>query len=381
MTVRRALLSVSDKTGLVEFARALARLGVELVASGGTAGALSGAGLPVTSVEDLTGLPPVLGGRVKTLHPAIHAGILARDSDEDRTTLEASGWPLFDLVVVNLYPFVETVLQEGTGETEAIEQIDIGGVALIRAAAKNFTRVTVVTTPADYERVLAEIRAAGETSPATRRDLALKAFATTCAYDAAITDYFLATDEGALPPALSFTLPETQSLRYGENPHQQAALYAPPGVGPLGGTLLQGKALSYNNLLDLDAAWAAASDFGEPAIVIVKHLSPCGLATGPDLPAVFRAALASDPLSAFGGVIACNRPFDRAAADALGDLFVEAIAAPDFDDDALEALASRANCRLLRMRPMPPPAIWCAACGRASSPRPPTPATKPSGRS
>lgn len=355
MTVRRALLSVFDKTSLVEFARSLAGSGVELVASGGTAGALQAANLPVTSVEELTGLPPILGGRVKTLHPAVFAGILARDTDEDRAALESSGWPLFDLVAVNLYPFVETVSREGISEAEAVEQIDIGGVALIRAAAKNFARVTVVTDPIDYDRVLAEIQVSGNTSLATRRDLAIRAFASTCAYDAAIADYFLTTDEGALPPALSFTLPQAQSLRYGENPHQRAALYAPPGVGPLGGTLLQGKALSYNNLLDLDAAWAAASDFDEPAIAIVKHLSPCGIAAGPDLPAVFRAALASDPLSAFGGVIASSRPFSQAAAEALGDLFVEAIAAPEFDDAALEVLAARANCRLLKMRPVPAP--------------------------
>ena len=355
MTIRRALLSVWDKTGLVGFATGLHEAGAELVASGGTAHALHEAGLPVASVEDFTGLAPVLGGRVKTLHPAIHAGILARDTDEDRAALEENGWSLIDLVAVNLYPFVETVSQEGVTEAEAIEQIDIGGVALIRAAAKNFARVTVVTAPADYDRVLEEIRRAGDTSPDTRRELALKAFATTTAYDAAIADYFLASDEEVLPPALSFTLPRAETLRYGENPHQQAALYAPPGVGPLGGQLLQGKALSYNNLLDLDAAWAAASGFGEPAIAIVKHLGPCGIATGPDQPAVFHAALASDPVSAFGGVIASNRPFDRPLAEALGDLFVEAIAAPDFDTRALEALASRANCRLLKVGLLPTP--------------------------
>ncbi len=347
----RALLSVYDKSGLVDFAHSLSELGVELVASGGTGNALREAGLDVTTVEDLTGLPSVLGGRVKTLHPAIHGGILAQETGDDRATLDAQGWSPIDLVVVNLYPFVETVSRPGVTLDQAVEQIDIGGVALIRAAAKNFGRVTVVTTPDDYDAVLSEFQAHGDTTPEARQRLAMKAFGVTAAYDEAITAYLTGEAEAALPQALALTLPQAQVLRYGENPHQQAALYAPPGVGPLGGDLLQGKPLSYNNLLDLDAAWTAAEDFDAPTVVIVKHLSPCGIACGDDLAATFRAALASDPVSAFGGVIACNRPFDETIAGALGDLFVEAIAAPGFTDAAREILSARKNCRLLQMMP------------------------------
>ena len=357
MTARKALLSVYDKTGLIEFAQGLARAGVELVSSGGTGKALREAGLTVATVEDLTGLPSVLGGRVKTLHPAIHGGILAQDTAEDTATLEESGWGWIDLVVVNLYPFVETISKAGVTEAEAIEQIDIGGVALIRAAAKNFKRVTVITTPADYAAVLEEIAAEGDTSLETRRRLAEKAFAVTAAYDTAIAGYFAGQQADPLPAALSITLPQEMVLRYGENPHQQAALYTPTGVGPLGADQLQGKPLSYNNLLDIDAAWTAMGDFDDPAIVIVKHLSPCGIAVGENLPETFEAALASDPVSAFGSVIACNRPFDRPTAEALGKLFVEAIAAPEFTDEALEKLAGRKNCRLLKMKPLEDPAV------------------------
>jgi phosphoribosylaminoimidazolecarboxamide formyltransferase/IMP cyclohydrolase len=350
----RALLSVSDKTGLTDFARGLSEVGVELIASGGTAQAIRDAGLPVTSVAKYTGLPSVLGGRVKTLHPAIHGGILARDSDDDRATLSEQDWRAIDVVVVNLYPFVETIGRAGVTLEEAIEQIDIGGVALLRAAAKNHARVTVVSDPADYAAVLAEIRENGNTPPETRFSLARKAFAQTAAYDAAIAGYLAGSDDDALPDTLSVTMPRALSLRYGENPHQQAALYTPPGVGPLGGDLLQGKPLSYNNLLDLDAAWTCAADFDDPAVVIVKHLGPCGVACGDEQAETFRAALSSDPVSAFGGVIATNRPFDGATAAALGDLFVEAIAAPAFTDEAREVLAARENCRLLPMGDLPP---------------------------
>jgi phosphoribosylaminoimidazolecarboxamide formyltransferase/IMP cyclohydrolase len=350
MTIRRALLSVYDKTGLVEFASALGGAGVELVASGGTADHLSRAGLSVTPVEDLTGLPAILGGRVKTLHPAIHAAILARDTADDQATLEVQGWGPIDLVVVNLYPFVETVSRPGVTDAEAIEQIDIGGVALLRAAAKNHARVTVVVDPADYGQVV-EAAARGEDVPADlRRQLAYKAFAHTAAYDVAIANYL--TPDAGLPPTLAVALPQAQTLRYGENPHQAAALYALPGIGPLGGELLQGKPLSYNNLLDLDAAWRCASSFradGTPTAVIVKHLNPTGVAQAETLASAFEAALASDPVSAFGGVIASSVPFDRQAAEALGDLFVEAIAAPGFDRGAREVLASRQDCRLLVM--------------------------------
>ncbi|MCC6905838.1 MAG: bifunctional phosphoribosylaminoimidazolecarboxamide formyltransferase/IMP cyclohydrolase [Anaerolineae bacterium] len=359
MTMRRALISVSDKAGLVEFARGLSAAGVELIASGGTASSLSEAGIPVRTVEDLTGLPGVLGGRVKTLHPAIFGGILAReDNPDDRATVAAQGWDWIDLVVCNLYPFVQTVSRPDVTLEQAIENIDIGGPSLIRAAAKNHDRVAVITSVEDYAPVLAEVQQSGDTSQETRRRLALRAFAHTAAYDSAITAYLSGLAGDDLPETLPVTLPRSISLRYGENPHQQAALYASPGMGPLGGELLQGKELSYNNLLDLDAAWAAASDFSEPAVVIVKHLGPCGIATGDTLAGAFGAALASDPISAFGGVIAVNRPVDEAFVEALGSLFVEAIAAPGFSAGAVERLAAvKKNCRLLRMGALAPARI------------------------
>ena len=357
MTLKCSLFSVYDKTGLVDFARPLARRGVELVASGGTARILRQAGLPVRAVSDLTGSPEILGGRVKTLHPAVHGPILSRRTPADRAELAGLGWGEIDLVVVNLYPFERTAAGTQSSLEAAIEQIDIGGVALLRAAAKNFAHVTVVCDPADYAPVLAEIEAQGEVSPETRRRLAVKAFARTAVYDAAIYRY-LAGDDSLLPERLVLHLRKLTDLRYGENPHQRAALYAPPGVtGPLGGELLQGKPLSYNNLLDLDAAWRAAVGFERPTLVIVKHLSPCGIASAGALAEAFPLALAGDPVSAFGGVIAANRPFDGPTARALGDLFVEAIAAPAFTDEAREALSGRKGCRLLELSRAAPDAI------------------------
>jgi len=357
METKEAFLSVYDKTGLVDFASVLVEAGYQLVSSGGTGTTLREAGFDVTTVEDLTGLPSILGGRVKTFHPAIHGGILAKETEEDRKTLEERGWGYIDVVAVNLYPFVETVSKPETTEAEAIEQIDIGGVALIRAAAKNFNRVTVITSPGDYEQVGAEISDNGTTSQKTRRALALKAFGVTASYDAAISQYF--TEQApldAMPATISITVPQAQVMRYGENPHQMAAYYAPEGVGPLGGELLQGKALSYNNLLDIDAAWSAAEDFEEPTVVIVKHLSPTGIASHSVLAAAFKHALASDPISAFGGVIACNRTFDDETAEALEDMFVEAVVAPGFTDGAAKLmLEKRKNCRLLKMHPLSEP--------------------------
>jgi phosphoribosylaminoimidazolecarboxamide formyltransferase/IMP cyclohydrolase len=349
MTIERSLLSVYDKTGLVDFARSLARRGVELIASGGTARVLRGAGLAVRAVSDVTGSPEILGGRVKTLHPAIHGGILSRRTPADRTELGGLGWSEIDLVAVNLYPFEETAADPDASLEEVTEQIDIGGVALLRAAAKNFAHVAVVSDTADYAPVLAEIEAQGEVSLETRRRLAIKAFAHTAACDAAIWRY-LSGDEGPLPERLVLHLRKLTDLRYGENPHQRAALYALPGVdGPLGGELLQGKPLSYNNLLDLDAAWRAAVAFKRPTLVIVKHLSPCGIASSDTLAEAFPLALAGDPVSAFGGVIAANRPFDGPTARALGDLFVEAIAAPAFAGEAREVLSARKGCRLVAL--------------------------------
>lgn len=355
----RAILSVYDKTGLLPLARGLHDLGWELIASGGTERALHDAGLPVTGVSTVTGAPEMLGGRVKTLHPAVHGAILARPADADRAELARYDIQPIDLVVCNLYPFRQTINRAGVTVAEAVEQIDIGGVTLLRAAAKNFARVTVLCQPADYHLVLQELGATNEVSTATRRHLARKAFEHTCDYDAAISAYFARMDdetprESELPETLPLALTRVQTLRYGENPHQPAALYASdPGAGPLGGELLQGKPLSYNNLLDLDAAWRAAAAFEEPAVAIVKHLSPCGVATHPrSVTQAFPAALASDPISAFGGVVAANRAVEMTFANAVAaaDLFVEAIIAPEFSPEAQEWFAAhKKNCRLLAL--------------------------------
>jgi phosphoribosylaminoimidazolecarboxamide formyltransferase/IMP cyclohydrolase len=347
-----ALLSVSDKNGLVDFARSLSELGWQLIASGGTAAALASAGLPVTDVAQVTGAPEMLGGRVKTLHPAIHAGILARPEAKDRQELVAHGLREIDMVVCNLYPFQETVAKPNVSLEEVVEQIDIGGVTLLRAAAKNFGRVSVICDPTDYESVVQTLRTDGTISISERQALARKAFAHTARYDAAITAYFTAEPDTGLPATIAPSLIKVQPMRYGENPHQAAALYATDEqIGPLGGTLLQGKALSYNNMLDLDAAWRAVRSFTTASVVIVKHLSPCGIASAGDLVGAWPAALASDPVSAFGGVIAVNREFEANLAAELGDLFVEAIAAPAFTDAARNILANRKNCRLLLIDP------------------------------
>ncbi|HUN22882.1 MAG TPA: bifunctional phosphoribosylaminoimidazolecarboxamide formyltransferase/IMP cyclohydrolase [Anaerolineales bacterium] len=340
-----ALLSLSDKTGLVALAHELHQLGWQLLASGGTAKAISQVGLPVTEVADYTASPEVLGGRVKTLHPAIHAGLLARTIPSDQVDLARQGWHMIDLVAVNLYPFQKVTADPAVAEADAIENIDIGGVTLIRAAAKNHERVTLLTDPNDYAPVLAELQANGQTSPATRKLLAVKGFAHTAQYDSAIASYF-----GASNGALQLTAYPIQNLRYGENPHQSATLYGwQAGQGPLGGHLLQGKALSYNNILDLDAAWRGVLSFSAPSIVIVKHLSPCGIASAHNLVTAYQHALACDPVSAFGGVIAVNRPFDAETATALGKLFVECIAAPSFTPQAREILAKKENLRLLEI--------------------------------
>ena len=340
----KAILSVHDKTGLVEFARGLQSLGWTLIASGGTAKTLAENKIPVTEVAAYTGSPEILGGRVKTLHPAIHGGLLARSTDSDLAELKKQKWDYIDLVAVNLYPFEETIAKPGVTLDEAIENIDIGGVTLIRAAAKNHQRVTLVCDPADYSAVLAELKAGG-VGAETRRRLAVKGFAHTGKYDSAITAYLGGQD--APFQILAFPV---QKLRYGENPHQPAALYAyKPGAGPLGGKVLQGKELSYTNLLDLDGAWRAATNFERPTIVIVKHVSPCGIASDDALSTAFQSALASDPVSAFGSVVAGNRPIDADTVKAMGNLFVECVAAPGFTPEALELLAKRKNCRLLEM--------------------------------
>lgn len=351
----RALLSVYDKTGLLEFAAALVEHGYDLVASGGTERTLREGGYSVKPVEQLTGIPEILDGRVKTLHPAIHAGILARDREEDLRDLRALNYAPINMVVCNLYPFQETIAQPGVSLQDAVEQIDIGGVALLRAAAKNFFHTVVVCNPSDYERVIAALDRDGFIDLALRRELAVKAFALTRDYDTAIhaflsQDIALTMMEGELPEHLSLGMHRVEVLRYGENPHQMAAYYSRRSSQPLGGTLLGGKALSYNNILDLDAAWRAASSFTLPTVVIVKHLTPTGIATADTLAEAFPHALASDPVSAFGSVIAVNRTVDDAFVSALGSLFIEAIAAPAFTARALELLRDkRKNCRLLQM--------------------------------
>lgn len=339
-----AILSVHDKTGLVDFARGLSALGWKLLASGGTAKLLREHNVPATEVADYTQSPEILGGRVKTLHPAIHGGLLARATDADRADLDRIKADYIDLVAVNLYPFEQTIAKPDVTLEDAIENIDIGGVTLIRAAAKNHQRVTLVCDPADYGAVLAEAQAGGITAE-TRRRLAVKGFAATAHYDSAITAYLSGTDA-----PLRVTAYPVQNLRYGENPHQAATLYTyTAGDGPLGGKVLQGKELSYNNLLDLDAAWKGAVSFERPTICIVKHLSPCGIASANNLVVAYHAAFECDQISAFGGVIASNRPFDGATAEALGDLFVECIAAPGFTPEARAVLAKKKNCRLVEM--------------------------------
>lgn len=349
---RRVLISVWDKSGVVDFARELAEMGLELISTGGTARTLSQAGLRVRSVEEITGFPEILSGRVKTLHPVIYGGILARRTREHQEELIAHNIVPIDMVVVNLYPFQATVSRPDVTLEEALEQIDIGGVALLRAAAKNFETVAVVCDPNDYELVLQELRLSGDLSMEMRRHLALKAFRNTAHYDAAINRYLagLFGLEEAFPHELRLNAYKFSDLRYGENPHQAAALYNLEGVeGPLGGRLLAGKPLSYNNLLDLDAAWCAACDFSAPTAAVIKHTSPCGLASAESLPEALSQAIAGDPVSAFGGVLAVNRPFDEFCLQPLEKLFVEAVAAPSFTAEAQSALARRKDCRLLKM--------------------------------
>ncbi len=346
---KRALLSVSDKTGLLPLGEGLVAAGWELVASGGTASALRSAGLPVTEVSDLTGFPEILGGRVKTLHPAVHGGILARDTAAHREELAAHGLAPFGLVVCNLYPFRETVARPGVSEGDAIEQIDIGGVALLRAAAKAYERVTVLCEPGSYGDFLASLPTGGPDLAARRRH-ALAAFRHTAAYDAAISTWLGGVvGEGALPEVLHLVATREGLLRYGENAHQQGARYRLDGAAPAFEQLGGEKELSYNNLADLEAAWAMPAAFDRPAVAIIKHANPSGLAVADDLITAFDRALACDPVSAFGGILAANRPIDAAFVERLGKLFTEVIAAPAITPEALELLARRKkNCRVMR---------------------------------
>ncbi|MFF4486983.1 bifunctional phosphoribosylaminoimidazolecarboxamide formyltransferase/IMP cyclohydrolase [Streptomyces sp. NPDC001544] len=350
--LRRALVSVYDKTGLEELARGLHEAGVELVSTGSTAARIAGAGVPVTKVEELTGFPECLDGRVKTLHPRVHAGILADlRLDSHREQLAELGVEPFDLVVVNLYPFRETVAS-GAAPDECVEQIDIGGPSMVRAAAKNHPSVAVVTSPARYADVLAAA-ADGGFDLATRKRLAAEAFQHTAAYDVAVASWFASSyapvDESRFPDFLGATWERAHTLRYGENPHQPAALYVDAdGTGLAVAEQLHGKEMSYNNYTDTDAARRAAYDHDEPCVAIIKHANPCGIAIGADVAEAHRKAHACDPLSAFGGVIAVNRPVSREMAEQVAEIFTEVIVAPDYEEGALEALTKKKNIRVLK---------------------------------
>jgi phosphoribosylaminoimidazolecarboxamide formyltransferase/IMP cyclohydrolase len=358
--VRRALLSVSDKRGLVELARGLQELDVEIVSTGGTARELADAGLQVRAIEDFTGFPEIMDGRVKTLHPRLYAGLLARRDDEGHLAAAVEqGIEQVDLVCVNLYPFEQTVARPDATEQEAIENIDIGGPTMIRAAAKNADFAAVLVDPEDYEDVLEELRASGgRLSADTRRRLAGKAFACTARYDAAISRWFDARESEALPRSFSETYEKVSDLRYGENPHQQAAFYARAGAPTHlldGVRQLHGKELSFNNLLDLSAARELVEEFDRPACTIVKHNNPCGCAVGETVADAYDRAFACDPQSAYGGVIALNRRVDAACAERLSAQFIEVLLAPGFEPEALEALQGKKNVRLLELAHWPEP--------------------------
>jgi phosphoribosylaminoimidazolecarboxamide formyltransferase/IMP cyclohydrolase len=385
--IQRALISVSDKTGVAEFARAVADMGVEILSTGGTMRALQEAGVPVTPVEQYTGFPEMMDGRVKTLHPKIHGGLLAlRGNPEHMQQAEDNEVRMIDLVVVNLYPFEQTIAREGTTLEEAVEQIDIGGPSMVRSAAKNFRDVTIICDPENYDRVLAEMRDhGGATTLATRQQLALEAYEHTCRYDAAISAYLRKqfAGEEAFPTVLAPRFRKLQELRYGENPHQQAALYRDLGAhepGVAGATQLHGKELSFNNFLDLTAALESARDFDDPTAIIIKHLNPCGASSAPTLAEAFENAWASDPISAFGSVMGFNRPVDQETAERIfsdeflqvvivpryraesGDAdstiigaFVEAVIAPAYEPEALEMLRRKSkNLRIMLLEDFAP---------------------------
>ena len=359
--IKQALISVSDKSGIVDFAKSLSDLGVKILSTGGTAKLLADAGLPVTEVADYTGFPEMLDGRVKTLHPKVHGGILARrDLPEHMAALAKHDIPTIDLLVVNLYPFVQTVAKEECSLEDAIENIDIGGPTMLRSAAKNHRDVTVVVDPADYAVVLEEMRANGNAvSYKTNFGLATKVFAHTAQYDGAITNYLTSLTEelqhssrNTYPATFNLAFDKVQDLRYGENPHQSAAFYRDLSV-PAGALAnyeqLQGKELSYNNIADSDAAWECVKTFDVPACVIVKHANPCGVAVGADASEAYAKALQTDPTSAFGGIIAFNREVDEAAAQAVAKQFVEVLIAPSFTAGAKQVLAAKQNVRVLQI--------------------------------
>jgi phosphoribosylaminoimidazolecarboxamide formyltransferase/IMP cyclohydrolase len=361
--IQRAILSVTDKTSLVDFARKLADMGVELISTGGTAKLLRESGVTVKDISDLTGFPEMLDGRVKTLHPKVHGGILhRRENAAHRTAVAEHGIEPIDMVVVNLYAFEKTAAKIGVPFEDLVENIDIGGPSMIRSAAKNFQDVAVVTSPSDYDALAQEMAASGgELSSATKWRLAQKAFATTAAYDSAIAStlervslngHFELRPAEGFPATLRMSVHKVMDLRYGENPHQKAAMYSDgSGSGVANGRQLQGKELSYNNIVDLQAAWDLAQEFEEPIVAIIKHTNPCGAATGKTLLEAYKRALECDPVSAFGGVIGVNRVIDGAAAEEMAKLFLEVIAAPGFDDQAKAKFASKKNLRLVEVVP------------------------------
>ncbi len=352
---RRALVSVSDKTGLESLGRRLAALDIEILSTGGTARFLREKGIPVTDVSSVTGFPEMMDGRVKTLHPMIHGALLGlRGNPEHRKSMEEHGILPIDLVFVNLYPFSETVAKPGTTVEEAIEQIDIGGPSMIRSAAKNHESVTVVTDPADYDRVLSLLEKTKETNPSIRRELAIKAFRSTSEYDRLIEAYFESLQPGStdFPDRLSIGLEKQQELRYGENPHQNASLYryaGHPGEGVAGARKIWGKEMSYNNYLDTDAAWKLVGEFSEPAVVIVKHNNPCGASLGVSVLDAYQKARDTDPVSSFGGVVASNRPVDLEGAQEMAKIFLEVVVAPGFTPEARDLLTRKKDIRLLEI--------------------------------
>ncbi|MEW6697273.1 MAG: bifunctional phosphoribosylaminoimidazolecarboxamide formyltransferase/IMP cyclohydrolase [Bacillota bacterium] len=352
MKVKRALLSVSDKTGLVEFARGLSALGVEIVSTGGTAKTLREAGVPVVYISDVTGFPEILGGRVKTLHPNVHGGILALRNEDHLNQLQEHQITPIDLVVVNLYPFRQTIAKPGVTLADAIENIDIGGPAMVRAAAKNHAYVGIVVNPQHYGQVLAALEKDGELGADLRLDLAREAFAHTASYDTAIANYLndvLGTED--FQPEFSLSLVKAQNLRYGENPHQKAAFYRDPAVtGPCiaNAEQIHGKELSYNNILDANSALELVREFSDPCAVIIKHNNPCGTAMADSLVIAYKKAFATDPVSAFGGIVACNRTVDADTANEMSQIFLEAVVAPDFTVEALDILRKKTNLRLLK---------------------------------
>lgn len=353
MAIKRALVSVSDKTGIVEFASALAKAGVEIISTGGTKSLLEQKGVPVTGISEVTGFPEILDGRVKTLHPAVHSGLLAiRNRESHQQQMKEQNLDYIDLVVVNLYPFAATIAKPDVTYEDAIENIDIGGPTMLRSAAKNHEFVTVVVDSADYAEVLEQIEKQGDTTLETRKRLAAKVFRHTAAYDALISDYLSRQLGETFPETYTVTYEKVQELRYGENPHQKAAFYRKPLAGQGNITTaeqLHGKELSYNNINDANAALQIVKEFREPAVVAVKHMNPCGVGIGETIREAYQKAYEADPTSIFGGIVAANRVIDGATAELLHEIFLEIVIAPDFTEDALQILTKKKNIRLLKL--------------------------------